>query len=98
MKPPAIASGWVRSAVGRRRPVPGCAIDAAIDCDTICNRYKTCFDGNYDVAACATRCRSHSDTDTAYRRAANTCNACITNRACASATFVCGTECSSMIP
>ncbi len=76
----------------------GCAIDAAIDCEMICNRYRTCFDANYDVGACATRCRSHSSTDTAYRRAADTCNACITDRACATTVFACGTECSSVVP
>jgi hypothetical protein len=74
------------------------AIDAAVDCNTICNRYKTCFDGNYDVAACTSRCRSTSSTDPDYRRKADTCTACITDRACASATFNCGTDCAAVVP
>lgn len=77
----------------------GCgAIDSALDCNTICNRYKTCFDGTYDVAACATRCRSTSSTDGDYRRKADTCTACITDRACASATFSCGSDCNAVVP
>ena len=66
----------------------GCGeVDAAIDCHQICSRYSECYDTQYDVAACDTRCRSHSADDTEYRHAANECDACIYDRACTSATF-----------
>ncbi len=77
----------------------GCgAVDAAIDCHAICQRYSDCFDGSYDVAACEGRCRSHSASDTTYRHLADQCSACINNRACPTATFVCAAECSSVVP
>lgn len=77
----------------------GCQpIDAAFDCNTICTRYKDCFDGSYDVAACANRCRSKAAATPNYYRSVDTCEACITNRACASATFSCGGDCSEVVP
>lgn len=77
----------------------GCGpIDAAADCQSICSKYADCFDRDYDVSACAARCRSNSSSDAAYRRRANECDACIHERACASATFSCGLECASIVP
>ncbi len=73
-------------------------IDAAFDCDTICTRYKTCFDGDYNVETCATRCRDNAKADTKFYNAVNTCEACITDRACASATFTCGSDCGQVVP
>ncbi len=78
--------------------VTGCdSVDAAFDCDAICSRYKDCFDSNYDVGACASRCRTKADDDT-YRRQADQCDACIDNRSCTSAVFSCATECASIVP
>lgn len=77
----------------------GCgAIDNAFDCNTICNRYKSCFDSNYDVAACASRCRTDSEADRDYQRKADTCTACIDDRSCTSATFNCASSCGTIIP
>ncbi len=80
----------------------GCAVtqrvDAAIDCGAICERYSSCFDKDYDVSACAKRCRSSASDDRDYRRKADVCNACIADRACGSATFSCGTQCASIVP
>ncbi len=74
------------------------AIDAAFDCDTICNRYKDCFDGDYDVSGCATRCRNSAEGDTEYYQQVDRCEACISDEACTSATFSCFSECSSVVP
>ncbi len=73
-------------------------IDAAFDCDTICTRYKNCFDGSYNVETCASRCRENAKVEKDYYRAVNTCEACISDRACASATFSCGSDCSKVVP
>ena len=73
-------------------------IDAAFDCDTICTRYKNCFDGSYNVETCANRCRENAKVEKDYYRAVNTCEACINDRACASATFSCGSDCSKVVP
>ncbi len=80
----------------------GCAVtqkvDSAIDCGAICNRYSSCFDKDYDVSACAKRCRDSASEDRDFRRKADVCNACIADRACGSATFSCGTQCASVVP
>jgi len=80
----------------------GCAvaqrIDSAIDCNGICERYAACIDKQYDVSACASRCRAAASRETDYRRKADMCNACITERSCVSATFSCATECASVVP
>ena len=80
----------------------GCAvvqkIDSAIDCNGICERYSGCYDKKYDVAACAERCRAQASAHPDYRRKADMCNACITERSCVSATFACLTECASVVP
>ena len=76
----------------------GCGVDAAVDCHRVCARYQSCFESNYDLSACEPRCRSHSNTDTDYRRKADQCSACIDERSCASATFNCAVECSTVVP
>jgi len=74
------------------------AIDSALDCRAICSRYSSCFDAQYDVGACETRCRTSASNDTDYRRKADQCSACIDERACTSATFNCAAQCSSVVP
>lgn len=77
----------------------GCQpIDAAFDCNTICTRFKDCFDGSYDVESCGDRCRASAEAEPNYYRAVDTCEACMTDRACASATFTCGSDCSQVVP
>lgn len=72
-------------------------IDTAIDCNGICDRYASCFDKKYDVSACASRCRA-SASEPDFRRKADMCNACISERSCVAATFACVTECVSVVP
>lgn len=80
----------------------GCAvvqrIDTAIDCNGICARYKSCFDSQYDTNACEGRCRASARADTEFRRKADVCNACISERSCVAATFACVAECVSVVP
>ncbi len=79
--------------------VTGCgAFNAAVDCNTICERYKSCFDASYDVAACASRCRDRAASDSATANAVNRCEACINDRACTSATFNCAVDCGNVVP
>lgn len=73
-------------------------IDNAVDCQSICDRYRSCFDNSYDTGTCASRCRSGSASDTDYQRKADVCSACIGDRSCASATFSCATECAGIVP
>lgn len=73
-------------------------IDTVIDCQGICDRYRSCFDDQYDVSACASRCRKTASEDPDFRRKADVCNACINQRSCVAATFACGAECLSVVP
>ena len=72
-------------------------IDSAIDCNGICERYASCFDKGYDVSACASRCRASASEKPDFRRKADMCNACLTDRSCVSA-FACVSECVSVVP
>ena len=78
----------------------GCgSITTAVDCNTICNRYQTCYNKNYDTGACETRCRSHANSDSDYMQRSQTCTACLdNNKDCTSTTFACGVQCSGIVP
>jgi hypothetical protein len=73
-------------------------VESAIDCNGICDRYASCFDKKYDTSACASRCRASASADVDFRRKADVCNACISERSCVAATFACVTECVSVVP
>ncbi len=70
----------------------------AVDCDAICNRYKDCFDGDYDVDACTSRCRTNSKNDSDYSHTVDVCSACIDDQSCSSATFSCAGDCGDVVP
>lgn len=72
------------------------ACDQAADCAAVCTRYQTCFDDEYDVAACKSRCNERSD-DEDFRARTNECDACIDERDCIDTVFACGSECSAVI-
>lgn len=86
------AALWLSSCAVAQR------IDSAIDCSGICQRYASCFSSTYDVDACAARCRQSAASDVDFRRKADTCNACISERSCVQATFACVSECVSVVP
>lgn len=73
-------------------------IDSAIDCNGICSKYASCFDSKYDTDACADRCRKSASSETDFRRRADMCNACISERSCVAASFACATECVAVVP
>ena len=70
----------------------------AVDCDAICNRYKTCFDSDYDIDACTSRCRTNSTNDTDYKHDVDVCSACIDDQSCSAATFSCAGDCGNIVP
>ena len=74
------------------------AVDTAFDCESVCSRYRDCYDANYDVDHCRQSCRSRAANDPNVKGAADTCEACIGDKSCVSATFQCGSSCSSIVP
>jgi hypothetical protein len=78
--------------------IPACnKADNAVDCNGICDRYKSCFDASYDSGACQDRCRDEADTE-GYATQADECDACIDDKSCASATFECASKCAGIVP
>jgi hypothetical protein len=77
----------------------GCdSVDTAFDCESVCSRYRDCYDANYDVGACRESCRSRAANDPSVKGAADTCEACIDGMSCVGATFNCGSSCSNIVP
>ncbi len=77
----------------------GCnAATNAVDCNSICDRYQTCFDASYDTSSCESRCRSDANSDPNYMDQSDACSSCITDKSCASATFTCGGDCAGIVP
>ena len=72
--------------------------DELFDCQSVCSRYKDCFNSNYDVGACRSRCKDNADKDRTYRDKADACQKCIDDRSCTDATFKCTTECATIVP
>ena len=72
-------------------------VDAAFDCQAVCNRYKDCYDSNFNVGQCRESCRAKADADEDKRRQADACEACIDDRSCTAATFNCGAQCAGII-
>ena len=73
-------------------------IENTVDCHRVCKRYADCFDSNYDIAACESTCRSNANSDAGYQHNVDTCEACIDDVSCTSATFNCSSQCSTVVP
>lgn len=73
-------------------------ITNSIDCDTVCQRYADCFNGDYDVEGCTDRCENRAGTDDDRQRQLRQCDACIDDRSCTSATFACAGDCVGIVP
>lgn len=72
--------------------------DKLFDCQTVCDRYKGCFDSSYDVGACRNKCKAKADADRNFQTRADTCEKCIDDKSCTAATFKCATECAGVVP
>jgi hypothetical protein len=72
-------------------------VDAAFDCQSVCSKYRTCFDANYDVGACRSRCRDNARNDDSYRQKADDCESCIDGMSCAGSAISC-TGCVGIVP
>ena len=79
--------------------VHGCGkVDEVFDCQSVCSRYRDCYQADYDVAKCRDNCRTRSDNDPSVRAAADACETCIDEKSCLSAPFSCGASCSAIVP
>jgi len=69
-------------------------LDQAVDCDDVCDRYRTCFDSDYDTDACWNRCIDEVENDPLR---ANQCDRCLDGKACAESA-VCFDDCQGILP
>jgi predicted MFS family arabinose efflux permease len=73
------------------------AVDAKIDCASICNRYKDCFDSSYDTDTCRSKCEDNSKADSSYDAKAEACDNCLDDASCAES-FSCADKCLNVVP
>jgi hypothetical protein len=86
----AVVTGWVT--------LVSCdAADRAFDCQTVCNRWKECFDQNYNVAKCRDTCRAKAANDAQYEAKADACEMCIGDRSCVGSAVSCGASCAEIV-
>ncbi|HVV52795.1 MAG TPA: hypothetical protein VHO06_24250 [Polyangia bacterium] len=77
----------------------GCdSVEEAFDCQQVCQRYRDCYDSSYDVGGCEDRCRTNAANDPNVKNDADTCESCIGDKSCLSATFTCGGSCGAIVP
>jgi len=84
----------VAGACGKDDPIT--AIDRATDCSDICDKYKECISGDYDVDACEDRCTDMVTEQKTDR--IDDCQECIDAKSCTNSVFNCTSECIGIIP
>lgn len=85
--------------------VPACGndnpvnrVENRITCNDVCKRYADCYDSGYDVNGCTDRCTNDATEEKKKNDELTTCDDCIGDKSCTSATFNCATECSPFVP
>jgi hypothetical protein len=73
-------------------------VSNTIDCHSVCERYQSCFDSDYDVEGCTDRCENEADADEQREARLERCDACIEDRSCGDATFNCTDDCVGIVP
>jgi hypothetical protein len=69
-----------------------------VNCASVCDRYAQCFDSDFDVEGCTDRCENEADASENREARLESCNSCIDDRSCTSATFECSTQCAGIVP
>jgi hypothetical protein len=72
-------------------------VENTLTCRQVCDRYKECFDSDYDVDECADSCEEEASADEDEDRRLERCDSCIDDRSCSEAVFNCATDCAGVI-
>ena len=56
----------------------------AFNCSDLCNRYRDCFDHNYNTSACSSRCQDLANNSQNFDERANSCQNCMRATLCGS--------------
>jgi len=89
----AVALAWAASACDATDSVAN-----RITCGDVCERYRDCFDDDYDVDGCTDRCENDATADEEKEAELEECDACIDDESCTAAVFECTTECAAFVP
>ena len=71
--------------------------DRAYDCQSVCSRWKDCFDKDYNVDKCADTCRAKAANDKEYEAKADACEVCIGDKSCVGSVTSCTATCAPII-
>ena len=74
------------------------AVEDALNCRQVCEKYQECFDSDYDVGECVDACTDEAAEDDDYSRRVDVCESCIDGLSCGEATFDCATNCVGIVP
>ena len=72
-------------------------IDRAFDCSQICDRYRDCFDADYNVDACVDKCEDRAGDSEEFDDHADDCENCLDDRSCGES-FACVGQCLGIVP
>lgn len=74
---------------------PACTdIETSIDCGTLCDKQRSCYQSDLDRNVCRDRCNDLADDSDTFRDQASDCSDCIAKRStCASVTDRCDAIC-----
>lgn len=72
-------------------------VENKVTCSSVCNRYKDCFDSDYNVDSCTNSCESEANASEDKDRKLEQCDTCIDDQSCTAAAFDCATECAGII-
>ena len=73
-------------------------VETKIDCASVCNRYKDCYDKDYDTSDCKSRCDDYADDSTPRQDRLDACDDCMDDKSCTAATFACAAKCVGILP
>jgi hypothetical protein len=99
----ALFLGAALSAIVTFTAISGCEDDDDVvvtstgaTCNSVCNRYRACFDAAFDVAACTSSCQARIDNRTIVATDADDCMDCIGSNVCAPV-FSCADACDLVV-
>lgn len=73
------------------------AADRAFDCQSVCSRWRDCFNKDYNVGKCSDTCRAKAANDDKYEERADACEACIGDKSCIGSVASCSASCAEIV-
>jgi hypothetical protein len=68
-----------------------------IDCSSVCNRYKECYDDDFNTGKCKDDCENLAEDNDAKQDQLDDCDDCLDDESCTSSTYSCAAACGKFI-